>query len=61
MKANELINKVLEQQKCSLYSLGLDIGISESTLWKYRNGHAISKKSKDKIENSLKKLLTFSS
>lgn len=47
-----VINKLLETQ--SKYELSLNIGISESTLYKYVNGYEISNIMANKIKNYLK-------
>lgn len=51
-----LISQILRRTGKSLYELGLDIGCSETTLWKYRNGYDISPKFQNLIEE---KILTF--
>ena len=47
-----LLEKRLKEYK-SLYNLGLELGISESSLYKYRNGWAQGKVIKDKITRAL--------
>ena len=41
----------------SLYDIALDIGLSESTLWKFRNDYKISDRSLKKIKDFLTDIL----
>ena len=41
----------------SLYEVALEIGLSESTMWKYRNGYSASEKSLKKIKDFLTDIL----
>lgn len=41
----------------SLYEVALEIGLSESTMWKYRNGYSVSEKSLKKIKDFLTDIL----
>ena len=41
----------------SLYEVALEIGLSESTMWKYRNGYRVSEKSLKKIKDVLTDIL----
>lgn len=49
--------KYKNKLNCDLYSLALDIGVSQSTLYNYLNDYKkVSQKLKEKIENYLKKV-----
>ena len=41
----------------SLYEVSLEIGLLESTMWKYRNGYRVSEKSLKKIKDFLTDIL----
>lgn len=47
-----LLEKYIKKYKC-LYNVGLEFGISETSLWKYRNGYEQGKTIKNKITNVL--------
>jgi len=51
------LEKLIKDEKRSLYDIALDLHVSESVLWKYRNGYAVSDIMKQKIETGLKFLL----
>lgn len=51
------LEKLIKDEKRSLYDIALDLHVSESTMWKYRNGYAVSDIMKQKIETGLKFLL----
>jgi ACT domain-containing protein len=57
MKMRKKLEKLINDEKRSLYDIALDLHVSESTMWKYRNGYAISDVMKQKIETGLKFLL----
>lgn len=52
-KEEQLLLEQLVKKYKSLYNLGLEIGVSESSLWKYRNGYEQGKPIKDKITKLL--------
>lgn len=47
------IEKYMKRFNKSLYEVALDIGLSETTLWKCRNGYKISEKNFKKINDFL--------
>ena len=57
MKMRKKLEKLIKDEKRSLYDIALDLHVSESTMWKYRNGYAVSDIMKQKIETGLKFLL----
>lgn len=53
-KERALLEKCLKDYK-SLYDMSLECGISETSLWKYRNGYEQGLKIKNKITSFLNK------
>ena len=54
----ERINlEILVQRFKSLFNVGLKFGISESSLYKYRNGYKQGLKIKKKIDSKIQELL----
>ena len=49
--------KVALQRFKSLFNMGLELGVSESSLYKYRNGYEQGLKIKNKITNKIKELV----
>lgn len=49
--------EVALQRFKSLFNMGLELGVSESSLYKYRNGYEQGLKIKNKITNKIKELV----
>ena len=55
-RARELLERILKERKTSLYNLALEIGVSETSLRKYRKGLEQGTATNNKISASLKTL-----
>lgn len=55
-KGRNLLEKILKERRCSLYNLALDLGVSETSLRKYRKGLEQGSATNSKISASLKVL-----
>ena len=55
-KGRKILKEILKKRKCSLYNLALDIGVSESSLRRYKNGLEQGTTTNNKISASLKVL-----
>ena len=57
MNSKSNLELYMETTGKSLYEVSLEIDLSESTMWKYRNGYNVSKKSLKKIKDFLTDIL----
>lgn len=56
IEEREALERLLKYKGKSLYDLGLFFGVSESSMYKYRNGKLISPEIKTKIDNYVRTL-----
>ena len=55
-KGRKILERILKERKCSLYSLALDLGVSETSLRRYKKGLEQGAATNSKISSSLKAL-----
>lgn len=56
--SNNMLEQILVKYNYSLYDLALEIGVSESSLYKYRNNYPLGN-IKNKIEKELQKMVAI--
>lgn len=57
MNSKTNLELYMETTGKSLYEVSLEIGLSESTVWKYRNGYSVSEKNLKKFKDFLTDIL----